>query len=265
MKKLSCLVLILLLCQCSASKLSTKDSTDTPMQYKLYVDQLAQLYTVAPNNTIVKHDESGKVLFEYSDNTLGDISVFDVSNPLQLLVYHKDFQVLKIFDRTLTLSSSIDMNKLDLIEIRTVASANDNRIWIFDELNQELLKVDNSGRVQGRNNDLRLRLNIAATPTRIIEFKNKVYLFDPIHGILIFNAFGEYLSKRKFPYQGAFTYFQGKLFYPAYTDLVIYDLVEGTQKSILMPDELFNKPQIYKVGKRVIYLSDDQIKFTTLK
>jgi len=265
MRQLLSFVLLLSLCQCSASRLSTSDTADTANNYRLFLDPLAQMYTVAPNNTIVKYNKQGKEVFEYSDNTLGRISVFDVGNPLQLLVFHRDFQVVKIFDRTLTESSRIDLNKLDLFEVRAVGSANDNRIWIFDELNQELLKIDKNGKVQGRNNDLRLRLNMAATPTRIIDYKNKVYLFDPNQGILIFNAFGEYLSKRAFSHLGEFNYFNGKLFYRSYSDLVTYNLEDGTQESNLFLEELLDEDAFYKIEQQIIYLSNNEVKFISSK
>ena len=136
MRTIYYLLLVLTLSQCSASK-SALDPNGTQSKMNLYVDELNQMYTLRQNNTITKYDKTGLELFEISDNTLGPISVLDVSNPLQILAFYKNFQIVKIFDRTLTLNSRIDLNRLNLFEIRTVASANDNRIWVFDELNQE--------------------------------------------------------------------------------------------------------------------------------
>ena len=264
MRFLSYVFLILVLSQCTASK-SALNADEANPQLKLYVDELKQLYTLKQNNTITKYDKEGKLLFEVSDNTLGLVNVLDVSNPLQILAFHKNFQIVKIFDRTLTLNSRIDLNRLNLFEIRTVASANDNRIWVFDELNQELLKIDKNGMVQGRNNDLRLRLESNATPYRIIEFQNTVYLFDKEHGILIFNAFGEYISQRDFDQGSNFSYLDGMLFYKSQDGLQVYDLTTGELTMRKLPSSQSNGEGYHIVGTQLIFLENDTIQINPLQ
>jgi len=251
---ISCLIV----CVSCKSLQSISDEGET-FGLRLYVDQLDQLYTVSPNNTIIKYDQDGKQLFEYSDNTLGPITTFDVTNPLQNLVFHENFQTIKIFDRTLTLNSQIDLNKLNLFEIHAVASSNDNRIWIFDELNQELLKIDKNGVVQGRNNDLRLRLKTNATPYYIVEFKNVVYLFDKVHGILIFNNFGEYMSQRPFEHPNAFRYLQGNLFYKEGDLLKMYNIENGIIEDIPNLDDSMDDLSFYSLPEKTIYLEEGKI------
>ena len=253
------IALVLTLCQCGPSKsaLGTKTSLQ---KMHLFVDELLQMYTLKFNNTITKYDKTGQKLFEISDNTLGPINVLDVSNPLQILAFHKNFQIVKIFDRTLTLNSRIDLNQLNLFEIRTVASANDNRIWVFDELNQELLKIDKNGMIQGRNNDLRLRLNTNATPYKIIEFQNTVYLFDKAHGILIFNAFGEYVSQREFVQGDDFTYWQGSLVFKNADGLAICDLTTGESSMQELGTDQSTGEEYHRVDDKLIYLEGNTIR-----
>ena len=234
-------------------------SADDAPYTNLYIDELEQLYTVSSNNTIRKFDREGKLQFEYSDNTLGPITNFDVSNPLQLLVFHKNFQTVKIFDRTLNLTTQIDLNKLDLFEIQTVASSNDNRIWVFDELNQELLKIDKNGNIQGRNNDLRLRLKTNATPYFMVEYQNMVYMFDKEHGLLIFNNFGEFISKRTFFRPQDFRYAQGILFYQEYTDLVTYQIENAERVSVYYADKFQKGSNHYILDEKTIYLEGEKI------
>jgi len=162
----------------SCKSLVPVNGTSEVNEIQFYVYELAHSYKIAANNTIVKYDQDGESMFEYSDNTLGPITSFDVSNPLQVLAFYERFQTIKIFDRTMNQTNQIDLNKLDLFEIHVVSTSNDNNIWLFDELNQELLKIDKSGKIEGRNNDLRLRLKKNAAPYYIVEYQNKVYLFD---------------------------------------------------------------------------------------
>ncbi len=264
MRLLFYIVSILALFQCGTSK-NALSSNDAKSQMKLYVDELQQLYTLGQNNTITKYDKEGVQLFEVSDNTLGAVNVLDVSNPLQILAFHKNFQIVKIFDRTLVLNSRIDLNQLNFFEIRTIASANDNRIWVFDELNQELLKIDKNGMVQGRNNDLRLRLNSNATPYRIIEYQNTVYMFDKVHGILIFNAFGEFVSQRNFEQGEAFSYWQGMLFFKTEAGLASYDLATGDLKMQELTIDQSNGEGYHVIDENLIYLENNAIQIKSLK
>ena len=256
--------LVFLLFQCGTSR-GVLQSERATSRTRLFVDELNKRYTLERNNTLIKYDENGKKLFEYSDNTLGSINVLDVSNPLQILVFHNDFQTIKIFDRTLTPTTRLDLNRLNLFEIKVVASANDNRIWIFDELNQELLKLDKNGMIQGRNNDLRLRLQSNAMPYRIIEFQNTVYLFDKLHGILIFNAFGEYVSQRDFSHGDNFTYWQGKLFFMTTEGLNVYDIQNGDVQMEALPAATLEGVDHHLIKKEVIYLKDKTIQVNSIQ
>lgn len=259
MKWLGYIGIVLCLASCKTlENISVDDSTNA----QLFVDELAQLYTIAPNNTIIKYDQDAKMRFEYSDNTLGPITNFDVSNPLQILAFHENFQVVKIFDRTLTLNSQIDLNKLDLFEIHVVASSNDNRIWVFDELNQELLKIDKNGKVQGRNNDLRLRLKENATPYKMIEYQNMVYLFDKTHGLLIFNNFGEFVTQRAFDHHIQFSYLQGHLFFRLEADLNIYKLEDGSTERLILDEKVKNGRTHFFLMDKIIYLVNNTITIT---
>jgi len=257
-------VILSLILFASCKTLESTSGAGNKSSLKLYVDELAQLYTTSANNTMVKFDQDGKELFEYSDNTLGPITNFDVTNPLQVLVFHKSFQTIKIFDRTLTLNGLIDLNKLNLFEIHTVASSNDNRIWIFDELNQELLKINKNGIVQGRNNDLRLRLDKNATPHYMIEYKNKVYMFDKVHGILIFDNFGEFITQRAFDGPKTFRNWQGILFYSFGSQLISYNLESGEIESKTDLEELSAGIEHYRIQEKLIFLDEENIRFKDL-
>jgi len=239
--------------------LAPASGTADVSELQFYVDELAHSYTISSNNTIVKYDQDGKKLFEYSDNTLGPITNFDASNPLQLLAFYERFQTIKIFDRTMNLTNQIDVNKLDLFEIHAVGSSNDNNIWLFDELNQELLKIDRLGKIEGRNNDLRLRLEKNSTPYYIVEYKNKVYLFDKEHGILIFNNFGEYITQRAFNVTSDFRYLLGHLFYNVDNELISYALEDGSKKNLSLPADTGINTNQYILKDKLIYLEAGKI------
>lgn len=244
----------------SCKSLAPAGGGDDVIEVQFYVDELAQSYTISPNNTIVKYDQDGKKLFEYSDNTLGPITSFDASNPLQILAFYERFQAIKIFDRTMNLTNEIDLNKLDLFEIHAVGSSNDNNFWLFDELNQELLKIDKQGKIQGRNNDLRLRLEKNSTPHYIVEYQNMVYLFDEEHGILIFNNFGEYITQRAFTTPTDFRYLLGYLFYDEGSELMSYSLIDGSKKSQSLPVDLSIGKSQYVLNDKLIYIEEGKVK-----
>ena len=164
----------------------------------------------------------------------------------------------------MNLTNQIDVNKLNLFEIHAAGSSNDNNIWLFDELNQELLKIDKSGKIQGRNNDLRLRLEKNATPHYIVEYQNKVYMFDEEHGILIFNNFGEYITQRAFIAPLDFRYLLGSLFYNVDNLLISYSLQDGSKKNISLPSNTGCSTNQYILKDKMIYLEEGKIKMKQL-
>jgi hypothetical protein len=157
-------------------------------------DQFGFYYEIG-DTEIKKYSNSGELNCSYSNNLLGVIANVDVSNPQKILVYFKDFTKILILDNTLSPSSEvIDLTTIELDETSLVCRSYNDAVWYYDPVrfelirkNQELITTNSSGNIANL-------LNKNIQPNFMIEDKSKVYLSDPLAGILVFDIYGTYLK-----------------------------------------------------------------------
>ena len=196
--KIFFLLLIFLACKTSLPLQSqTEQSLESDHVIKanvknFYYDKLNQLYILTQRNEILKYGNLNNQSFRFSDYDLGEPNLVDVSNPLKILVYYPDFQTIIFLDNTLSPIQRIKLNSIDYQDIRAIALANDNNIWIYDEVNSRLKKISTSNELILDSDPMHLLLDKEIFVTEIIERNNEVYLKDPINGLLIFDNYANY-------------------------------------------------------------------------
>ncbi len=158
----------------------------------LAIDGLGNLYTLSATGEIRRYSEDGRLLYEFSEVRFGQVGHIDVSNPLRVLVYYPEFLSIVLLSNTLAISSEINLRSLGFNKVRAVGLARDGRIWIYDEANFQLIKIDERGQVIRRSEALNYVLNLELQPEQLSERNDRLFLRDPQHGILVFDAFGTY-------------------------------------------------------------------------
>lgn len=165
------------------------------------IDNLDNLYILTPTEQLKKLNANGDSVAVYNDvKRFGKLHSIDVSNPLKVLVYYKNFSTIVILDRLLSLRSVIDLRKQNIIQASAVALSYDNNIWIFDALENKLRKIDEFGNNLSETTDLRNILSTPIQPSKIIDHSGLVYLYDPLNGLFAFDYYGAF--KRKYPVTG---------------------------------------------------------------
>jgi len=155
------------------------------------VDNLDNIYVLNSRNQLKKYDAKGDSAGIYNDvKKFGQASLIDVSNPLKVLLYYKDFATIVILDRFLNVRNIIDLRKQNIFQVKVVGQSYDNKIWLYDELENKLKKIDEEGKVTQETPDFRLLLGQALSPTRIFDENKYVYIYDPMLGIYVFDYFG---------------------------------------------------------------------------
>ncbi len=124
----------------------------------------------------------------------------DVSNPLKVLLYYKDFSGIVVLDRLLAARSTIDLRRKNVLQVAAIGQSYDNNIWVFDAYDNKLKKIDDEGNILLETPDFRQALGEAIAPLQIIDQNNQVYLYDPLNGLYVFDRYGTF--KRKIPVQG---------------------------------------------------------------
>ncbi len=155
-------------------------------------DNQSNLYVVKANE-LTKYDKKGKLLYKYSNKNFGNIDFVDASNMLRLLVFYKNFSQIVFLDNTLSLNGeSVSLDKIGFQQTQLVCSSHNSGLWLYDQQNLELVRLDQTLEKIQQTGNLSLLLNIDMQPNYLMEYDNKVYLNNPSTGILIFDIYGTY-------------------------------------------------------------------------
>jgi hypothetical protein len=152
-------------------------------------DNLGNLYLLSKENQLKKLNVKGDSMGVFNDvRRYGKLYSINAANPLRTLLYYKDFRTVVVLDRLMNPVNVIDLRKQNMFQVRAVAPAYDNNVWIFDEQESKLKKVDEEGKVVLETPDLRLVLQEALSPTRL-------FAYDPERGMFIFDYYGAMKNK----------------------------------------------------------------------
>lgn len=165
------------------------------------VDILNNIFVVTATGQLKKINLDGDSIAVYNDiKKYGNPSLIDVSNPLKILVYYKNFSTAVILDRFLAQRNIINFRKENLLSVQAVSTSYDNNLWIFDGQEFKLKKIDEYGKLISESNDLRQFISDVPLPESIFDNGLYVYLYDPQKGIYIFDYYGT--LKKQLPYLG---------------------------------------------------------------
>lgn len=209
------LFLIVLCLKTNAQNISITDTTNVqgiktdstfkflkniPGSYSyLDVDVLGNIYLITDKNQLKKIRPNGDSLGVFNDvKKFGNPTLLDVSNPLKILLYYKNFSTVIILDRFLAIRNTINFRNQNIFKVKTLANSYDNNVWIFDEQNVSLKKISDEGNVISETLDLRQLFDTVPSPTQIIDRNNFVYLYDENKGFYIFDYYGSFKNNLPF-------------------------------------------------------------------
>jgi hypothetical protein len=155
-------------------------------------DNLGNVYTVK-NEELCKFLPNGKLHARYSNLRLGNISFVDVSNPLKILLYYRDFQQIVFLDNQLSVNSNpVSLERLGLEQAELVCISNNNSFWVYNKQNNELLRYDETGKRIASTGNLKQVLQSDLSPNYMVEHNGFLFLNSPATGIYVFDMFGAF-------------------------------------------------------------------------
>lgn len=158
-----------------------------------YIDNLGNIYLVTKNNQVKKLNQKLDSAGVFNDvRRYGDIYLLDVSNPLKIIVYYKDFTTIAVLDRYLNIRNTLDLRVSGILQAKAVAQSYDNNYWVFDELDNTIKKIDDNGTILLQSADFRNLFGETYSPNRIIDESGFLYLYDEKKGWLLFDYYGAY-------------------------------------------------------------------------
>ena len=155
------------------------------------VDNLGNVYLINSFNQIKKLNNNFDSVAVFNDTRqYGNISTIDVSNPLKILVYYAEFSTVLVLDRFLNLRNKIDLRKQNIFKSSSIALSYDNFIWVYDEIDHQIKKVNDEGNVVIQSNDFRLVLDSIFIPQTILDYNGRLYLYQSNKGLLVLDYYG---------------------------------------------------------------------------
>jgi len=154
-------------------------------------DNLGNIYLLNATNQVKKVNETSDSIAVYNDvKRYGTVYSIDATNPLKTLVFYKDFSTIVVLDRLLNTRAVIDLRKQNILQVTAVTSSYDNNIWLYDELDNKIKKIDDNGNVLLESTDFRQVFDSVPLPAAMYDRDGQLYLYDPGKGLLVFDYYG---------------------------------------------------------------------------
>ena len=160
------------------------------------VDNLNNIYIINSTNQLKKINADGDSMAVFNDvKKFGQLSYIDVSNPLKPLIYYRDFATIVVLDRYLNIRNTIDLRKQNIFSVKAIGQSYDNKIWLYDEQDNKLKKIDEDGKVLLETPDFRLLFEKIPSPQSLFDHDKYVYLYDLQLGVYVFDYYGSFKNK----------------------------------------------------------------------
>lgn len=230
------------------------------------VDNLDNLYILNSRNQLKKLNANGDSAAIFNDvRKYGQASLIDVSNPLKILLYYKDFATIVVLDRFLNIRNSIDLRQQNILQVKAIGQSYDNKIWLYDELDNKLKKIDDDGKVLQETPDFRLLLGKAITPLKIFDENKFVYVYDSTYGAYVFDYYGALKNNIMIDHWKNFKV-AGKFIYGSRSDTLFrYEISTYRLDEWKMPPAIIDSRTFNFTSTRLYALKNDGIEIYSIR
>ena len=154
-------------------------------------DQLGNVFALSKSGQLKKYNANLDSMGVFNEvRRYGKLYSISADNPLRSLLYFKEYRIILVLDRLMQVVNKIDIRKANIFQAQAVAQGYDNTIWVFDEQESRLKKLDLNGKLLFETADLRLVFNETLKPSTIFDAAGFVYIYDAQKGLFIFDYYG---------------------------------------------------------------------------
>ena len=176
-------------------------------------------------NSIVK--KTLESTYTYNNINLGELYKIDLFNPLQIKLFYKDQNSIVILDNKLSEIKKINFNYSDpLINIATFSSANENNIWVYDEISMRLKKYNYIKNLFD-NIDIPIQGDIIS----LKDNYNYCWLLTNNH-LYKFNYTGSLIYKIQIREMDSLNFYKNNLIFVSNNNLFLFDESDGRIEKI---------------------------------
>lgn len=164
-------------------------------------DNLGNIFLVNNHQQVKKLNNHFDSVGVYNDvRRYGTLAYIDAGNPLKVLLYYNDFLTIIVLDRLMNVRNTIDLRQSNILQCSAITPSYDNNIWLFDELDNKIKKIDDAGKVLLESADFRVLFDAPPRPRRLEDYDKYLYAYDSTKGLLVMDYYGTY--KKLLPIKG---------------------------------------------------------------
>jgi len=162
---------------------------------KISADPLGQLYILS-SGILVKYNPQGDSAFSWSDPQTGPITMIDTGDPMRILVYQKDFNLLRFLNNRLSpLSGPIRLDDLGLTAPMAFTVSSQGGFWVLDGTTFRIRYLDQQLKPVVESAPLNLPVGIDTPGFRMTESGDRILLLIPGQEIRVFDLFANLIRK----------------------------------------------------------------------
>ncbi len=223
------------------------------------VDAIGNLYLLREGQ-LKKLSPAGDSLAVFNDvRRFGHPATLDVTNPFKTLLYYKQFTTVVLLDNMLSNRGVINLRKNGIFTVDAVGMSYDNKVWLFDEQDFKLKKIDEDGKVLMESNDLRQAAMIAPQPNLLFDSEGTVFLYDPGLGFVLLDYYGAYLKTLPFKDWQSVSVSKNSLFGFVKNKLLTYELKSLQVKEYDLPGIFEGTISVRTMGGKIYLHKKDAI------
>ncbi|MEO9033343.1 MAG: hypothetical protein ABI285_08885 [Ginsengibacter sp.] len=230
------------------------------------VDNLGELYIINTDNQLKKYNEKGDSVGVFNQVTkYGKLSYVEAQNPWKAILFYKNYSTIVLLDKYLNVLTSINLRMQNIFQVNAVTTSYDNNIWIYDEQDNKLKKIDDAGNNLFETVDFRLLFDSVPSPKKIIDNDGFIYLYDPEKGLYIFDYYGSFKNKLPFLHWTDIAVIDKQVYGFDQEHLYRYNAPLPDVKKYRLLPELQNNNSIKVNNHRMYVLKNQQLKIYSLQ
>jgi len=222
---------------------------------KSVVDDFGNVFITNTQGDIQKINAKCEKTLVYSPTKTGIIKQIDIWSQFKIFALFEEFQEFILLDRFLTTPVKYEFSTFNLGYISNATLNYQREIWVVDESDFSLKLLN----YESKNIITSQQLNQYLDPTNhsiigIKEFRGKLFIFDAITGVLIFDNLGNFISKINAKGINSFNFYGNNLNYFKDQKLFQVSLKDLSQQQLVKPNAQFdalmkNKDSFYGLTK----------------
>ncbi len=227
------------------------------------VDHFGNIYTVE-GTELTKYSSNKEVLSNFSDALLGEITSVDVSNPLRIQLFYREFnQVLYLNQNLSSISDAIDLYAYSDNETQLCCDASSGGFWMYNQDDNQAFHVSRQGKVVNKSVFLTSYFK-DVSPSNMIEYQERLYFLIPLKGLVILNKFGHFVQQIPLSEISDFCFDNQELLYFKNNTWFRYNSIM-TSDSIIFKIKDSGEIRSRIQSNKIYIYSEDQISIRQLK